>query len=75
MMKNQNEVPQSEPLRHGWGGDLSKRDAVLKDRAEEEVEKGLNPNKFAPDPAIGQEDYDLLSLMEKGQRSPCRKNK
>ena len=67
-MKNSNEVIYDPPLRHGWGGDLGKRDAVLNDRAEEEDERAQNPNKFAPDPEISQEDYELLGLMEKGRK-------
>lgn len=68
-MKNSNEVICGPPLRHGWGGDLGKRDAVLKDRVEEEDERVQNPNKFAPDPEIDQEDYELLHLMEKERKS------
>lgn len=73
MLRNSNETPFNEPPRHGWGGDLHKRDAVLKDRAEEAEEKKENANKFAPEPKIGEEDYRLLHLMEKDHQPTVSK--
>jgi len=34
------------PLRHGWGGDRKRRDQVLRDRQEEELERKKFPEKF-----------------------------
>ena len=46
---------------------MIRRDAVLKDRAEDLEERGTNGNKFAAEPVVSEEDYNLLPLMENGQ--------
>jgi hypothetical protein len=53
-----------EPLRHGWGGDLKKRDRALKDKEEDrrEREDFLMNDKFNNFSAT-EKDYLLLEEM------------
>lgn len=50
------------PLRHGWGGDTKRRDRVLKERREEELERIEVPEKFTDSPPPL--DMMLLEAMQ-----------
>lgn len=57
---------EDQPLRHGWGGDMKRRDQVLAQRRAYQVDADLQPDKFdkSTDPReLTAEDFALLALM------------
>lgn len=53
-----------KPLRHGWGGDLKKREQALREEQEELIERKLHPEKF------GEGDTKITEFTEDFFQSP-----
>ncbi|MFA6249873.1 MAG: hypothetical protein WC686_00025 [Candidatus Shapirobacteria bacterium] len=61
--KPEQETPARRPLRHGWGGDLKRRNQALRRREEDAQEAKELPVKFGEGTVVA--DEKLLKEMER----------